>query len=210
MTLSEPAHVSIHTHCTLFLLVNALFHCFLSLWAFISTESKNQGLVAELWASGSALVFSPSQPDSNTRNWSPASGCSRGHERSRGTDLFVSTKLSNPFLLKSIRTETSLWVTFYLRFPSQFLWAAFREDKTPGDWMDSLETISCRETAKGITTQDEPESTFTCFAGWHMSSPASCNYLGCLCLWFLLIKGNNKWEEYWDSQVTWKSQSLAL
>lgn len=82
----------------------------------------------------------------------------------------------------SIRTETSLWVTFYLRFPSQFLWAAFREDKTPGDWMDSLETISCRETAKGITTQDEPESTFTCFAGWHTSSPASCNYLGCLCL----------------------------
>ena len=42
--------------------------------------------------------------------------------------------------------------------------------------MDSLETISCRETVKGVT-EDEPHSTITSFAGWPMSSPASCNYL---------------------------------
>ena len=119
VTLSLP--MSIHTYCILFLLVNTLFHCFPSLWAFISAKSKDQGLVAELWSRGSALVFSPSQPDFNTRNRSPASGCGRGHPRSRGSDLFVSTKPSNPFLLKSIRTEASPWVTFYLRFPSQFL-----------------------------------------------------------------------------------------
>ena len=43
--------VYIHTYCTLFfLLINTLFHYFLSLWEFFSAKPKGQGHVTDHWS----------------------------------------------------------------------------------------------------------------------------------------------------------------
>ena len=56
--LSEPTCVSVHTYCTVFLLINTLFHYCMSLWEFFSANLKGQGLVTDHWSSSSDLVLS--------------------------------------------------------------------------------------------------------------------------------------------------------
>ena len=61
---SFPFSLSTHT-ILFFLLINTLFHYFLSLWKFFFAKLKGQGLVTDHWSSDWDLVLSPLQSSLN-------------------------------------------------------------------------------------------------------------------------------------------------